>query len=378
MDTKNRSKEIFLMCIIAGYAGSRRAAPILIEMLKKTEYIDGGLSTGIATIHEGKLHWRKVIGDVDELLRSTDAIDLPGTVVLIHSRTAGNYIEHAHPFLSADARGAFVLNGTFRDALCPEFFAAFDAAMTDLYRRGLPVRSGVVTDKPKWNLPLPDGRGFHPSEYYALTVGETMAAAKDGEEKQTMARAFRDTLGSIPADIIMLGVHERTPDTITVGTLSRPMFFGVGEGEVYLSTTPISFPDTFVNIPITLLPPTSVAQVTAGGVTLCSTTMDGVRVEQADARTKKLFYDRIKEILSAASEAHPKSIYDFPAYEEWRDAWHEPMVDSKFVSPTGCFKPYVALIYEILWGFYREGRLASRIIDQNGTLRVCFWLKGEK
>ena len=68
------------MCIIAGYAGSRRAAPILIEMLKKTEYIDGGLSTGIATIHEGKLHWRKVIGDVDELLRSTDAIDLPGTV----------------------------------------------------------------------------------------------------------------------------------------------------------------------------------------------------------------------------------------------------------------------------------------------------------
>ena len=61
------------MCIIAGYTGKRAAAPILIEMLKKTEYIDGGLSTGIATIHKGKLYMRKVVGDVDTLLRETDA-----------------------------------------------------------------------------------------------------------------------------------------------------------------------------------------------------------------------------------------------------------------------------------------------------------------
>ena len=47
------------MCIIAGYSGNKPAAPILIEMLKKAEYIDGGLSTGIATIHEGKLYMRK-------------------------------------------------------------------------------------------------------------------------------------------------------------------------------------------------------------------------------------------------------------------------------------------------------------------------------
>lgn len=41
------------MCIIAGYAGNRRAAPVLIDMMRKEEFMDGGLSTGIATIHEG-------------------------------------------------------------------------------------------------------------------------------------------------------------------------------------------------------------------------------------------------------------------------------------------------------------------------------------
>ncbi len=41
------------MCNIAGYTGSRRAAPILIEMLRREEFMDGGLCTGISSIHEG-------------------------------------------------------------------------------------------------------------------------------------------------------------------------------------------------------------------------------------------------------------------------------------------------------------------------------------
>ncbi len=57
------------MCNIAGYIGNRPAAPILIEMLRKQEWLDGGLSTGIATIHEGKLYYAKVVGDVEALVR---------------------------------------------------------------------------------------------------------------------------------------------------------------------------------------------------------------------------------------------------------------------------------------------------------------------
>ncbi|MBQ8310306.1 MAG: hypothetical protein IJX80_04745 [Clostridia bacterium] len=33
------------MCVIAGYSGKRRGAPILIEMMKKIEYVVGGYTS---------------------------------------------------------------------------------------------------------------------------------------------------------------------------------------------------------------------------------------------------------------------------------------------------------------------------------------------
>ena len=58
------------MCNIAGYAGNQQAAPILLEMLRRQELYDGDMSTGIATIHEGKLYSRKIVGNVDDFLRT--------------------------------------------------------------------------------------------------------------------------------------------------------------------------------------------------------------------------------------------------------------------------------------------------------------------
>jgi len=97
------------MCNIAGYTGSKQAAPILIEMIKRQEKLDGGLSTGIATIHNGKIYTAKVTGDADELIKSTDAMNFPGTVGIIHSRPDNNYVEYAHPFISADKTCALVI-----------------------------------------------------------------------------------------------------------------------------------------------------------------------------------------------------------------------------------------------------------------------------
>ena len=41
------------MCNIAGYVGEQSAAPILIEMLRRQQGFDGGVCTGICTLHEG-------------------------------------------------------------------------------------------------------------------------------------------------------------------------------------------------------------------------------------------------------------------------------------------------------------------------------------
>lgn len=74
------------MCIL-GYNGTKPAAPLLIEMLRRTEGMDAGCYTGIATLHEGKIHYRKLAGNLDRLLAETDAIELPGSIGIIHSRT---------------------------------------------------------------------------------------------------------------------------------------------------------------------------------------------------------------------------------------------------------------------------------------------------
>ena len=57
------------MCNIAGYSGDKQAAPILLEMLRKQELYDGDMSTGIATIHEGKMYSKKIVGKVEDFLR---------------------------------------------------------------------------------------------------------------------------------------------------------------------------------------------------------------------------------------------------------------------------------------------------------------------
>lgn len=75
------------MCNIAGYIGEKEAAPILIEMIRVQEGMNGGFYTGLS-VHDGQhLHYRKVQGDLAVLLKETDADRLAGKMGMIHSRT---------------------------------------------------------------------------------------------------------------------------------------------------------------------------------------------------------------------------------------------------------------------------------------------------
>jgi len=75
------------MCNIAGYVGSKPAAPILIDMMRREEGWNAGYYTGIATIHEGKVYYAKLMGDLDHLIAHTDAASLPGNIGILHGRT---------------------------------------------------------------------------------------------------------------------------------------------------------------------------------------------------------------------------------------------------------------------------------------------------
>ena len=369
------------MCILAGYAGNKPAAPILIEMLKKTEYIDGGLSTGIATIHEGKLYMRKVVGDVDTLLRETDALDLPGTTGIIHSRTGGNHVEHAHPFLSGDGNLALVLNGTTWGGGTPEFYADQNKIMNDLYDKGIKIRSAVY--KAEEGTPacrvLKNGYKYHDTEPYALIIGEAVKGLSGEALKRAMATEMRSALETIPIDVITLAVHEDVPDTITVGTVSRPMSVGIGDGETFMCTVPFGLPEYVQNRSIIFMPPTSVAQVTPNGINFISTSFKETRVEQIDFRLAMKFRQEFEKYLKVGEE-NAIDLYDIPFYTDWDSIWTKPMVDSKYKPENSRLKPVGSALYEGLWSFYKEGRLKMKLgtrISKKGAEKkiMKFWLE---
>lgn len=363
------------MCNIAGYTGSRRAAPILIEMLRREEFMDGGLCTGIATIHEGKLYTRKVIGDLDELLRSTDAAELPGTTGIIHSRTANDYLSHAHPFTSEDEKLAVVLNGTVRDVDCPEFHAAKTARMQGFLDRGFTIKSAYVPKKPKPHRMLSNGCRYHPSEVYALILGDELARLGRRPERADLARATADMLSESPSDYVILSVHADIPDTIAVGDITRPMAAGFLDGETFLATTPMAFPDEVQAGRVTWIPPTTVALATPCGLEITNTELRSVKVEQPDSRILGECYRRLERMLVGKEDA-PLSLYDFPLYTEWRDLWHEPYVDCIYQNPEkeGLLKPYAMIAYDALWCFSKEGRLHYSMSDYKGMPIRQYWI----
>ncbi len=355
------------MCTIAGYTGEKRAAPILIDMLRKEQYIDGGRSTGIATIYNGKLYTAKVLGDVDSLLANTDAINFPGTIGIAHSRPRGDYRSHAHPFTDKNENLAIVLNGTMRDVNTPEFIDTACQLMQGFLDRGFPIRTAVSGDV-KFKQ-LTNGCSFHDSEPYALYIGDRLDSVNNVE--RDIIEGVTEVLDILPADIVMLAIHSMIDGQITVGRITRPMVAGLGNGETYLATTALAFPENAEIRNIFSLPVASVCKILPGSVEVTSQNLKNVRVEEITTTMVTECYKRIESMLVGQKDS-PKSVYDLPMYDDWRDIWSEPYVDCKYAKDSGLLKPYAALIYDILWAFHKEGRL--RTVDGDMTEFSRFWL----
>ena len=103
------------MCNIAGYVGTRPAAPILLEMMIKEQGFDAGYYAGIATIDNGKIRYEKLVGHAQMLIDEKNALSLPGTIGICHGRSRGSGgVEWAHPFISQknnEIVSAYIANG---------------------------------------------------------------------------------------------------------------------------------------------------------------------------------------------------------------------------------------------------------------------------
>lgn len=323
------------MCTIAGYNGTKSAAPILIEMMRKLEGLDSGFYTGIATMHQGKIYYAKVAGNLDTLLASTVAASLPGTMGFIHSRTPGpkelaDFAGVAHPFTAekdGQVRTALIMNG------CGGIFkGTFDVSgmAQRMIDQGYELKSYHETIG---NTALPGGGFAHGTDVRCQLTDSKIAAGMD------MAEALQETFTQMPCEAVSLAMSVTEPNAIAFARLVMPMHVALTDHGVYMATGPLALPKDAGDY--TLLPPMSYGKVWK----------DGFQVQ------------KFKKYLATVAPITPQVMAAAYAYLE--EALQEPKpftetgvseVLQNLYPSADCTQRWT-VAYQVISEFYRQGRL---------------------
>lgn len=330
------------MCNIAGYIGNRRAAPILIEMLRRQEIYDGGLATGIATVHEGKLYMRKVAGNLDELLRDTDAIDLPGNVGIIHTRPGNSPANYTHPHISEDGQLAVVLNGTVENDKYYDLRAK-TAQMAEAAGYGYVAKA---YDCCKCFPELSDGAHVPEGEQIAHLT------AMYKKEGKSYTEAFKLAVEGGYTDLVAVMLTANDPDKIRACRISRPMVACVCEGESFIASCEYAFGEDIGGTKFSL-PALSVCEIKNDGVTVTGERVGIEPVAEPTPRTYALGMELLSAFLKEQKEIG--GAY-FDKLELFLKAHKDELFDGGYT-----YSQYARLVYELIYQLEREGKLFGEV-----------------
>ena len=347
------------MCNIAGYSGSKQAAPILLEMIRKQQYYDGDVCTGVATVYEGKIHYRKIVGDVDTIIRETDVLDLPGTIGIAHTRPGGNKAEGAfHPFIPADESLALVTNGT---APASKYCADWDAAADLMDQNGYVFRNEFPNPTGKSPKFSRNGNFLRPSEVRVQLIHYYIAQGLTPVQAMLKADAHMYT------DAVMVMIHQDHPESIFCTRTTRPMNLILENGEAYIATTRYAFPEHLQTEPV-MLPVAYACEVKRDGIRITPHKMQLEPVMEMNPYAYAEGYRRIEALLKSDKAPLYFDELEF-AIDDMRDLWP---------GNHTCVQ-HARLVYDLLWQFDQEGRLKREMRIQerpHGTRRRWyFWLE---
>lgn len=326
------------MCNIAGYVGNgkKEAASILLEMLRAQEGYAGGYYTGIATIHEGKIYYAKLTGDVQRLIDETAAASLPGHIGIIHSRSkSGGGDEWAHPFVGGHggvAEIAYVANGSI-GCFKPRA-EEFNGTAQKLFDDGYDLPSRVTIEAKNYNH-LRDGTVAHMSDVMCQLILRNIDLGQ--AETEAMESAFCE----MPSEIVGLLLSLAHSDRIFWSRINMPMFVAPCAHGQYLASSPTAMPDD-ARKPI-LLPAGSTGFVSCLGWRPSRFALAPATVAPVDETLRDQAYATILEVLSDG-ETH--SLSDL----------------TKAIQPHFALAdcaPRTAVVYEILYALKKQGRLCE-------------------
>ena len=235
------------MCGIVGYVGERRAAPMILDGLRRLEY-RGYDSAGLAVIEGDHIRTVRRIGHVAALMAAVPE-DLEGSAAIGHTRwaTHGGVTEaNAHPHLDATNRIALAHNGIIEN---------HGVLRARLEEEGVKFRSDTDT------------------EVLVHLVHKFYEAdpARDPEA------AVRHALALVQGTYGVAVLFAEHPGLLIAARNGSPLVVGKGSGETFLASDPHAL--SAHTREVVYLEDRDIVRITAAGWTISR--MDGGGVSRA-------------------------------------------------------------------------------------------------
>ncbi len=197
------------MCGIIGYVGNSKAAPILIEGLKRLEY-RGYDSAGISTIDKNSVIIEKDIGKIDEIQEKREKEKkinfekIEGNIGISHCRwaTHGNVTkENAHPHTDCSGNISIVHNGIIEN---------FSELKEKLAKKGHKFSSSTDTE----------------------VIAHLIEDDYNGDIEEATRKALKQIEGSYALGIIC----SKEPDKLIAARNESPLIIGLGKNENFIAS----------------------------------------------------------------------------------------------------------------------------------------------
>ncbi len=238
------------MCGIVGYVGTKQAAPVLMEGLRKLEY-RGYDSAGVC-IQNGRLTTVRSEGKIDALDEKVGRHHLQGTAGIAHTRWATHGVpeeRNAHPHRDCQGTVAVVHNGII------ENFAELRAQL------------------------IGEGHAFHSdtdSEVLAHLIERERSAGHVG------VQCVREALKYVRGTYGLVVMFKDVPQTLLAARMGSPLVIGIGEGEHFIASDPSALIEHTRDV--MFLDDGEIAAINSEGINLCTLEQQQVphRVEHLD------------------------------------------------------------------------------------------------
>lgn len=202
------------MCGIIAYIGNQKAAPILVQGLRRLEY-RGYDSAGIALQQGGTIARVRAVGKIEKLAEKANIDQLPGKVGIAHTRWAthgGVTEDNAHPHTGNTGKLVLVHNGII------ENYRELREQLGEMHTFTSQTDSEVLA---------------HLIEKEFDTMGDRSALG--------LRKSIEKALSKVHGTYGIAVMHEDVQDCIIAARMGSPIVIGVGKDENYIASdaTPI-------------------------------------------------------------------------------------------------------------------------------------------